>query len=172
MSDSSKVIYGCNDCDYKSEYKQNLVRHKKSHEKKDKIPEKLSEKSRELIKIVSENKQKKEKIKSEPKEDIKNDIEIPESINIDDYIESRVEEMLKSQNIPVKVPKHMLTQALSSSGASFIAGAIVSFFLSQNLPKIMAMMSKNSLRGSVPIPTPNPKPIQTLPTTENVKESV
>ena len=177
MSESPKVIYACNDCDYKSEYKQNLVRHQKSHEKKSKNPPELSEKAQELIKIVKEKKDKKEKPPPVIKETKEEDLIVDESINIDDYIQSRVEEMVKSQNIPVKVPKHLMTQIMSSSGASFLAGAIASFLLAQNIPRIMALISKNYLKGGsiiqtpTPTPTPTQNPPPVIPAMTDVKES-
>ena len=158
MSDTDQPIYQCNNCEYKSSVKSNLTRHKKSQHGEDREVKKLS---REKILALAED-----------LETRKSKEEADDQIDLDDYINDRVNQILKQNNMPpVKVPRDLMKTLFSGTVPTFLAGSIMGWILSQILPPFFfSIRNHQALQKKLNIALPPQMPTQSSDSSTTPKD--
>jgi len=134
MSSSDQIVLQCNQCEYKSNYQSNMTRHKKNVHGVEAPTKQLS---REKIMAFVDNKP-----VDQPKPADHHEIE--EEIELDEYINDKVNQILKQNNMPpVKVPRDVMKGLFSGTVPTFLAGSIMGWILSQVLPPFFFSIKQN-----------------------------
>jgi hypothetical protein len=137
MSDCEQIIFQCNHCDYNSIVKSNLTRHKKKKHPEESVD---NVKSLEKINEILEKKEKKSEYNN-----------TENGIDIDDFINQKINHLLKSHDLPpIKVEKDIMKSIFSGSIPSFFAGSITGYILSQILPTFFFSIKNQALKSIVP----------------------
>jgi hypothetical protein len=142
--DNHKSIIKCSYCDYKSQFSSNVTRHIRA-----KHPDKISSKSTDDRSSDG----------GEIDEEEASSMSFDELENI---ITRKVTETMKSNNLPIPevVKKEgVIRPFMKSKSANVIAGAIIGFFLANNMQRIIALVvnllpEKKNFATGLPAPPP------------------
>lgn len=135
MSESEKPSYSCSHCPYKSKHRHNVTRHIRAVH-----PELASKPTPALPSPPPPTEDAPPPVpppSEEPSDDMSyNDLE--------DLIDSKVESILKQQNIVVspQVRKSVMKQFMSSSTASIFAGVCIGYLLTVNAPLLVGVVRR------------------------------
>ena len=131
MQSTDQIIHQCNHCEYNSTVKSNLTRHVKTIHSRENPQELVSS---EKLKRIMEK-------KNDPPP-----VDDQEQIDLDDYINERLNQLLKDQNLPpVKVSKDTMKSLFTSTPATFVAGSVAGYILSQILPPFFFSIKQKAL---------------------------
>jgi len=138
INQSSEKIYNCTECEYRTPIKSNLIRHiKGKHGEKN---EKQKVIRKEDIEIISN------KVTESPNHQITTQNDKSDEIDIEDYINDKVQELLKENNLPnVKVTKSLMRSCFTGTIPSFLAGSFVGYILSSYIPMLLMNMKKKTI---------------------------
>ena len=148
MNESSKAHFKCNHCDYKSDFKHNVYRHIRG-----KHPEVFDK--GEVADFASSAPSSPVGVSlprtpppppPSPREEEEGDL------NIDQLLDEKLSKFLEDNKVAISpaVRQSAMKKMMSSQGATLLAGMIIGYILTNNLPMILGMIARAAKNGSAP----------------------
>jgi len=150
MNESSKSNFKCNHCDYTSEYRHNVYRHIRG-----KHPDVFDK--GEVNEFVSSLPTSPVAVSSSPRPpppppppSLQEEEEDP--IDLDKLLDDKLAKFLGDNKVAISpaVRQSAMKKVMSSQGATLIAGMIIGYILTNNLPMILSIFGKYAKNGSSP----------------------